>query len=345
MESDHIIAFWFGFGEDDPDAIAQKMADVMESTHQRRVDAFGRELSYKPVTVIYPSQEALGETTGTGVTNTRAAGFTSSELGMSVQTLRGNDYAPGQENCVWSTKPEDWTMERRINTIYSVTSHEIAHLYQYDVLGGPLGPEWWQEGLPDFMSYAAGNYEQRLRNLATLQDIPSLLTEVGWRLNQADGCYALSYDMGVSFINFLYNNYGGIEAIHQMNVMMYGGKSVYEATEELTGKKFLDVENEWRTYLGYQPLSLADVDPASALEPPIDTTIQAGDTITLPATPFAVNIYEKPGPNQLGNGQCFANTPIDILKVGSLDGVDYYQIDCMGMQGWMTRDELVGPGN
>ena len=107
----------------------------------------------------------------------------------------------------------------------------------------------------------------------------------------------------------------------------------------------LDIENEWRAYLGLEPLTLADVDPAAALEPFEDNLIAVGDTITLPASPMMSPLAEKPGPKSLSGGQCFANTPVTVLNMGMLDGVPYYQIDCMGMTGWVTRDQLVGPQN
>ncbi|HML23816.1 MAG TPA: hypothetical protein PKD09_19325 [Aggregatilinea sp.] len=343
MESEHVVLYWTGFGEDDPDTVAQTMADAMAATHPRRVAGFGRALSYKPVAVVYPDRETLAETVGSGAVSDRFAGITSTEWGMSIQVLRGTDYAPGNENCVWATKPEDWTMERRINTIYSVTTHEVTHLYQFDVLGGSLGPQWWSEGQADWFSLAPGNYDERLRALEPLQDMPSLTGEIGWTRIEADGCYALAYDMGVSFINFLLTNYGGIETHLKIAEQMRLGTSVYAAVEDVTGKPFLDVENEWRTYLGYPALTLADIDPASALEPPLDTSIAEGDTLVLPSTPFMAPLYEEPGPYVLSNASCFAGTQVTVLRAGSLDGVDYYEVDCMGMTGWMSRDQLIGP--
>jgi hypothetical protein len=342
-ESDYVILYWTGFGEDDPDAIAYRMAETIDSIQPRWVAGFGQPISYKPIAVVYPDRDALSNMYGSGVSNNRVAGFTSSELGMSVQVLRSTEIPPGQENCIYLTPPEEWTMERRIETIYQVTGHELTHLYQYDVLGGSLGFEWWFEGQAEWFSNTRRQYDERLRNLASMQDIPSLRTPVGSDLNQADGCYALSYYVGPSFINFLLTNYGGIDLHREIAQRMRYGTSVFDAVEELTGKPFLDIENEWRTYLGYQPLTLADVDPAQALEPYEDNMLAEGDTVTLPATPALVPIYEKPGPKSLAGGQCFANMQVTILKIGALDGVPYYQVDCMGQVGWMTRDQLVGP--
>lgn len=345
MESDLVVLYWYGFGEDDPDAIAQRMADSMAATQERREQGFGRALSYKPVAVVYPSDEALAEIYGSGVSNDRVAGFTSSDLGMSVQVLRGTELVPGNENCIYALQPDEWTMERRIETVYSTTTHEVVHLYQYDILGGPLGPLWWTEGQPEWHSIAPGLYDRRLRHLGTLQDIPSLSTSVGSNLTQADGCYALAYDVGPSFINYLVTYYGGIDTHRQIAELMRTGPTVYKAVEQVTGKPFFDIENEWRAYLGLEPLTLADVDPAAALEPFEDNLIAVGDTITLPASPMMSPLAEKPGPKSLSGGQCFANTPVTVLNMGMLDGVPYYQIDCMGMTGWVTRDQLVGPQN
>ena len=342
-EDDYVIVYWRGFGEDDPDAIGQKMANYMGSIQDRRVQGFGTAISYKPIAVIFPDRDALSGMYGANVSNNRVAGFTSSDLGMSVQVLRSNEIPPGQENCIYATQPDQWTMERRINTIYQVTGHETTHLYQYDILGGALGFEWWFEGQAEWFSSTSRNYDERLRNLAALQDLPSLRTPVGSDLNQADGCYALSYYVGPSFINFLLANYGGLDLHRAIAEKMHYGTSVFDAIEELTGKPFFDIENEWRTYLGYRALTPADLDPSLALQPYEDSMLAVGDTVTLPGTPPLVPLQEDPKPRSLSSGQCFASMPVKILKMGQLDGIAYFQVDCMGMQGWVTRDALVGP--
>jgi hypothetical protein len=341
-ESDLLVLYWRDFGADDPDAIAQKMADTMAAIHPRKVAGFGRALSYQPLAVIFPDQEAFAGMYGSGVNNTRVAGFTDSDLGMSVQVLRGNGYAPMQEECIWATKPEDWTVERRINTIYSVTTHEVSHLYQFDIQGDAYGYLWWSEGQAEYFSSAPGKYDERLRYLATLQDLPTLQGDVPSSTNEADGCYALAYDVGASFINWLLVNYGGLELHYQISENLRLGQSVFESVEELTGKPFLEIENEWRAYLGYKPINPVDLDPSLALEPYEDPLIAVGDKITLPALPAVVPLGEDPLPRTLGVGTCFANTEVEVLKMGQSDGVAYFQVNCMGMIGWVTRDKLVG---
>lgn len=342
-ESEYLVLYWRGFGEEDPDAIAQKMADSMAAGHLRQVGGFGKPLSYKPIVVVFPDQDAFSGMYGANVSDPTIGGFTKDDLGMSVQVLRHAGYVQGQEECIWAAKPEEWTMERRINTIYRAAVHETTHLYQFDVLGGSLGPLWWSEGQADWFANSRGNFDERLRHLATLQDLPSLHTQIGADLNQADGCASLAYLAGSSFVNWLLTNYGGLETHLQIAQKMRLGETIYSAVEDVTGQPFIDVENAWRAYLGFRPITAADVDPSLALEPYEDPLIKVGDSVTLPATPAMVTLNKDPKPRAIMSGSCFANTPVKVLAMGQLDGVAYFQVDCMGMVGWVTRDVLVGP--
>jgi hypothetical protein len=119
--------------------------------------------------------------------------------------------------------------------------------------------------------------------------------------------------------------------------------TIEEAIAAVAGKPFLEVQNEWRAYLGAEPIAAAALDPELALQLYEDSMLAVGDTVTLPATPMMVPLNEKPGPKSLAQGNCFANTEVKILQMGTLDDVPYFKIDCMGMLGWVTRDTLVGP--
>lgn len=345
LESDHILAFWTGFMEDDPDYVGRQMAEYMAGLHERKVLGFGRAISYKPITVIFPDRDTMAEMYGSEIANNRVAGFTSDALGMSVQVLRGIDIPPGNETCIWATQPEDWTLERRVNTIFSTAAHEITHLYQFDVQGGTYGFLWWSEGQAEYFSNGFGNSDRRLMKLAELTggELPTLHEEVGARLTEADGCYALAYDVGPSFINWLLTNYGGLELHVQIVERMRLGDGLIATIEDLTGEAFLDLENAWRTGLGFRALTLADIDPALALEPYEDDLLAVGDTVTLPATPPLVGLNIEPGEKAVAQGQCFGGMDVTVMEMGTLDGVPYFQIDCMGMTGWVTRDALVGP--
>jgi hypothetical protein len=343
MESDHIIMYWYGFAEDDPDTFARTMAEIMASLYPRWVEGFGRYLSYKPLAIVYPSTEAYGGMYLSGIMDPTRAGTTEGGSGLTTQTLRHAGLVQGNENCVWALKPEEWTMERRIATLYNTIPHEVTHLVQFDVMGQPRGLEWWTEGQAEYFSGQPGLYDRRLRHLATLQNIADLHNPIGSSLTQADGCYALAYDVGPSFINFLLTNYGGLETHRQIIDLQISNVILFDAIEQVTGKPFMEIENEWRTYLGFPALALADVDPAAALEPYEDSLIKVGDTVTLPAMPSISMMYQDPKPNALISGSCFGNAQVEILAMGQLDGIAYFKVDCMGQIGWMTRDSLVAP--
>ncbi|NDJ74949.1 MAG: hypothetical protein GYB65_01710 [Chloroflexi bacterium] len=345
-ESDHMVLYWYGFGEDVAYDISQTMADRIEGTVPRWEAGFGSYLSYKPIVIIFPDRDAMNAMYGEdGVANPRVAGFTSSDLGMSVQVLREAGTPDALSECIYA--PEDpvayWTMERRISTIYGTTAHELTHLHQFELAGGRMGFEWWSEGQAEWFANTGRQYDMRLRHLATLQDLPSLTTTIGSDLAQADGCRALSYLVGPSFINYLLANYGGVETHGEiMRLIRDEGYLVFDAIEAVTGESFFDLENDWRVYLGFEPFSLADIDPASALEPAVDPVAAVGDVVTLPAMPPLPAVYADPSPTAATTGQCFANMDITILTVGSLDGVNYYEVDCMGQIGWMPEELIAG---
>lgn len=326
LETPYYVVYWFGMAEDDPDLFAREAAHAIAATHPRRVAGFGRALSYTPIGVIYGSEEAMSEMVGSGVTNPTAGGYTSDSLGITVQFV-----------------PEDRDVEYQVNWLAHVLTHELTHLYQFDVVGGTRGPNWWTEGQADWFGYAPRDYDARLFKLVTLQDLPTLSKPVPRNIEQADGGLYLVYDMGASFLNWLSLNYGGIDTHRQVVEQMQRGVSLYDALEQATGRTFFDLENEWRAYLGLAPFTPADLDPASALEPVIDPLVAVGETITLPAMPPLPVVYEAPSPTAATSGQCFANTTVTVLEMGSIDGQDYYKVDCMGQIGWMPRDQLVGP--
>lgn len=343
VETPDIIVFWFGTTEVGVETAAAGIAEAMASTEPRRIAGFGQELSYKPRGVLFPTLETRGEINGSGFTNTNAAGFTSTEFGVTVQSfaMPTDDWFERLANCIGLVPREERTETRRLNSaIYAVIPHEIAHLYQFEN-GGAVGPEWWSEGQADYFTYSAGNYDERLRRLAGLNPVlppMSDSTSIGSDLIMADGCYALSYDVGVSFINWLLTNYGGIETHAQIVDNYTSGMTVYEAIEAAAGKAFFDLENEWRAYIGFDQLTLADVDPASALEAAPDARYQPGDAVAIPG-PRPVTLKDDPGAI-IGNAQCFPGSSATVLRVGSLAGVDWYEVECTGFVGWVTLDDL-----
>ncbi|MCI0713652.1 MAG: hypothetical protein L0154_26075 [Chloroflexi bacterium] len=341
VETGDVIIYWFGFEEVSAEYVAEGITLAVGSTEPRRIEGFGGRISYKPVGVVYPDRETLGEFQGSGLTNSNAAGYTSDSLGMTIQSISvpTEDWFERQANCIYLTPLEDRTEQFRVDDmIFRVVPHEIAHLYQFDK-GVNVGPNWWVEGQADYFTYEAGNYDSRLVNLATLQDAPSLEGNISAFTYEADGCYALAYDMGVSFINWLLTNYGGLETHAQIVDLLSRNIVLADAIEQVVGVSFVELQNEWRTYLGYEPFSAEDLDPSLALGEPIDPLYLVGDIVQFPG-PSPETLHVFPGPNQISNAACFAGLDAEIVRVGSLDGVNYYEINCAGLTGWVEEGRL-----
>ncbi|MBN1565111.1 MAG: hypothetical protein JXA10_14805 [Anaerolineae bacterium] len=347
VEADTIIAYWFGADEIDPDVVAASVVEAMEATEPRRIAGFGGSLSYTPLAVLYPTRETLNEITGSGITSPTVGGWTSRDLGMTILHFAPRDETFTRNNdCIWlpaETGQRKSTVATRLNsTIYAGIPHEITHLYQFDY--GLQAPDWWMEGEAEYFAYGSNSwpFEDRLRQLATLQDIPPLSQDsISREMIQADGCQYLNYDVGQSFVTWLIDRYG-LDTHAQIVALNGSGISFTDALEEATGTSFLDLENGWRAYVGFPAVDLVDLDPALALEPYDDPQFVVGDFATLPGTPPIALLYEAPKPKALASGSCWANTQVTLLAMGQIDGTAYFQVDCLGQIGWMTRDQLVG---
>ena len=321
-ESADIVLYWFGLSEDDPDRLASSVLDAVASMRPRREDGFGAPLSYTSTAIVYGSREAIREMTGSGAPN---RGYASNQIGLSVLSVA------------------DAALDDQIGWLRFVVTHELVHLYQFDVVGGVIGPMWWVEGQANWFAAEPGDYAARLRGLIALQDLPSLTTAISLDVAQADGRADLGYDMGASFIDWLIETQGGIDTHARIVALMAGGTGFYDAVEQATGSAFFDLENGWRISIGLEPFTLADLDPALALEPVAEPVVAIGETVMLPATPALVPLAEAPKPRALASGQCFGGMAVTVVRAGALEGVEYYEVDCMGQIGWLTREQIAGP--
>jgi len=149
--------------------------------------------------------------------------------------------------------------------------------------------------------------------------------------------------MGASFMRWLVDTQGGIDTYRAVVEEMKHGVALEQALETATGQSFLDLENAWRGFLGVAEVPLSVLDPASALSEPAEPFFAEGDQVTLPAAPFQQTIYTAPSTTSISNAFCFANTPVTILRAGSDGALNWYEVDCMGMRGWMNQGQMVGP--
>ena len=261
IDTDDITLYWFGEMSDLGEPVAAAMAEMAEYFTQ----GWGRTISYKPLAILFPPGDIWNEYVEGGV-NPNAAGFTQPSEGFTVQripdlrdparheslkTLCGGYWYGNRENT-----PAEWRLQDMIHTIL----HETTHLYQADFRMS--GPQYWTEGQADYFSSLTGwrNRDAESRMIAygaAGYDLPTLQGGQmgGGSTEAADGCRAIGYAVGETFLRFLITNYGGLE-VHREILEALPGNGVEEAIALVLGKPFVDVENEYRAYLGLPPVQV-----------------------------------------------------------------------------------------
>lgn len=239
--------YWFGY----PEEFGQVAMEGMYAVRERHEIGFGGGLSYIPIAVLFADVESFAEFRSGGTdASARLAGFTSNELGMTVQRFINRGI---QSSCQIRVAPEDQTVEWLYGITVSTITHEITHLYQHDF--HVTGPTWFTEGGATWFSLNPERGRQEgLRDRAPDEDLPTLQgSGPGYRIERApNGCNALAYWMGTSFYNFMYGTYG-LEAIGQWHQLLSTNMRMDDALLEVTGKTLAELERDWRIYLGLTP--------------------------------------------------------------------------------------------
>lgn len=239
--------YWFGY----PEEFGQIAMEGMYAVRERHEIGFGGGLSYVPIAVLFADVESFAEFRSGGTdAAARLAGFTSNDLGMTVQRFieRGN-----ASSCPIRAAAQDQTVEWLYNMTVSTITHEITHLYQHDFHVN--GPTWFTEGGATWFSLDPERGRQEgLRDRASDVDLPTLQgTGPGYRIDRApNGCNALAYWMGTSFYNFMYGTYG-LAAIGQWHELLSNNLRMDDALVQVTGKTLAELERDWRIYLGLAP--------------------------------------------------------------------------------------------
>lgn len=247
-ESEDVIAYWFDF----PEELGRVVTESFVKVRDRFIQGFGGLLPFKPIVVIYPPGEAMGEWQSGGQINPRTTGLAQNDTYAAVLRVRGLEIEEIRKACIWN-EARDLNWQMRFAA--SVATHEVAHLYQFYY--GVRAPAWWIEGQATFFELELGPVDERLKalaargiDLATLQfGGPS--GEVGTA--GPDGCTHLGYDMGASFINWLVYSHGGFEAHRQIVELIDQNVVLEQAVERVTGVPFAELERQWRTYIGLNP--------------------------------------------------------------------------------------------
>lgn len=341
-ESEDVLVYWYGMPED----LGRYVLEAMAQNHDKYLEGFGAALPYRPMAVIFPPGPDWNEYKGDSSIDDTQMGFTGTiinEAGSTIQRVRTLEPAEIRAECPWN--PAEPSVEFQMKVAASTVSHETGHLYQQET-GVLRGPTWWIEGQATFFEvFEEYPVHERLRNLAQLRggDLPTLQGDgpSGGALTAAeDGCTHLLYDMGASFMSWLVDTHGGVATYRAVVEAIRHGASLPEALESVTGISFLDLENEWRAFLGVGPVPAEVLDPSLTLSDPVEPSYAPGEEVVLPPTPFQQLVYNAPTEKSIADAMCFANTSVEILRAGNDGTVNWYEVDCLGMVGWMNQAQL-----
>ncbi len=259
IDTEDITLYWFG----ELPELGDVVAETMVAMRQYFTEGWGRTLSYKPLAILFPPGRVWDEYVEGGV-DPDAAGFTNNGWGYTLQRIptlqdplsheaqryRCGGYWYGSR----PNTPEEWQLQ---DTVHSIV-HEIVHLYQSDFR--VRGPYFWTEGQADYFASLFGwrprdAVSRMLAFAARGYELPTLQGEGpgGGRTESVDGCHAFGYAIGEHFIRWLVDAYGGLE-VHARVVEAMPGRSLAEALEVATGVPFLELENQYRAFLGYPPI-------------------------------------------------------------------------------------------
>lgn len=261
IDTDDLTLYWFGGMPDLGEHAAEALADAAPVFEE----GWGRRISYKPLVIMFPDDDVWDEFI-TGGNNPNALGFTSAGDGYTIQRIASPPTQLGMMNrrnrCggYWAGEgnlsPEEFQELAALHTII----HEITHLYQSDFR--VRGPQYWTEGQANYFAWRAGatSIDARSRMQEYADNGYPLDTLQGGgpssgQTQAADSCIALEYAVGQDFIQWLMDNYGGL-ATHRAIIEALPGTGLEAAIEEVLGIPFVDVENQYRAYLGLSVINI-----------------------------------------------------------------------------------------
>jgi hypothetical protein len=217
-ENDEVIVLMTGARDDLADSLFVSSSQAIEVLEE----AFGFSLDYRPYVVVmdhasfqewqqYPEPTLAGRTTD----------------GYTVQTL-----SFGEGDLVDTTVP-----------------HELTHIFQGFIAEARDTPGWFIEGHATYFEpIQQYDYAARVRGMVNMPGFPTLQDNFDPGRDGPDGGNRLGYDVGYTFIKYWIETYGweSHRAFWQAQVTM----NFDEALEFATGKTLIELEDEWRVYIG-----------------------------------------------------------------------------------------------
>ena len=210
IENDELLVQWY----DGDAAFGQSLFDISADAIQRLEQETGQPLEIQTRVVIFGSHEDLHE--AFPYSRDWVAGQAFPGLGITVQTV-----PPTVEGLDWAK---------------SVLAHEVAHLYNYQVMSSPLSarPQWLDEGLAtqaepesqDFYHYVV---EQAARN-DQLLPLAFITGNFGHDSDEA----TLAYAQSLSMVEFMTSQFGR-DAMSRLVSGLKSGLWVDQAFQQAVG--------------------------------------------------------------------------------------------------------------
>ncbi|MBX3062108.1 MAG: hypothetical protein KF726_03980 [Anaerolineae bacterium] len=230
-ESEDIIVYW---ERTLPEELGQTVIDAMRDRRDFYYNAWGKLLSYRPRAILFNGDQPAVINEWAQGTTTQAQGSTSYLGGF---TTRGYGAFVG-----FYYASRGMTDNR---FAYGTVLHEVGHLYQFENGGfGGAANVWFSEGDAEYNSADRSGLRRALQDaqdLAASGDLPPL-SEIG-------SVGRMAYDVGYSFFAWFTEKYG--EGAHLELMQLIGrGTGVIKSLERYTGMSFVEIETEFRTWLG-----------------------------------------------------------------------------------------------
>lgn len=220
-ENDEVILLTYGVTDEFIDQLFESVTKAVN----RLEEAHGFALDYKPYAVVFPDEGSFQE--WQEYVQTDLAGLTLSDRGYTVQRV-GRDVN---------------------DLVYAFLPHELTHIFQGFADEALDIPIWFTEGHATyFETVYSYDYEDRVRNIVIDPRFPTLQDNFDAAQAGPDGRGRLGYDVGYTFIKYWIDTYG-LES-HRAFWQAQATMNFEDAMQAATGKTMVELETEWRAWLG-----------------------------------------------------------------------------------------------
>ena len=297
LEDEHVIVFWYDRSADFGQTLFQAAQEAYD--HVSRITGTTTE---RPIRiVIYNNQDDFCAFYAPRTCESWIGGQTFA--GITVQW--GSDL--------------DWLT-------HDVIPHELAHVFYGEIFRNTWVtiPTWFNEGIAVYNERTDHSREiEMVREAAErgeLKSLPVMTRGGGVVHSEVDLWYAVAYSL-VAFIADVY----GEDTLGELILTLADNVPFEEALQQTTGLDMVQLEIEWREWLGYPvesvptPITL----PTMAVTPFALPTAPRGEPAATstprPATPTAAPTEPSKGPSPSGGGPCPGVVGL-VLPIGGLAG-------------------------